>query len=471
MVATRQGRSPLCPPRARWSAAAGRCSARPRTARPDVRQAARSTGRCGRASDGPDVEQLERNLRALGYGDDFTVDDDFTYATPAAVKEWQEDRGLPETGRVDAGQVVFLPAGYGWPSPEAEVGAKPRPGRRCSPSPATARVVTVDLDTDDQGLARKGAKVTVELPGGKTGHGKITEVGDRRPRARDGTEPRSTSRSRCLAKPKAGSWTRPRSTVTWSASGVKNVLTVPVAALLALREGGFGVEVVEGGGDPARRGGDRRVRRRPGRDLRRRARRGHEGRGARDMIVVELHGRDQGLPRRRHSAARGGPGDRARASWSPSSARPGSGKSTMLHMIGTLDRPTSGHRAHRRARRGRRCPTGELSALRARRIGFVFQQFHLAAGVQRAGQRGRRPALHRRTGRASGGERAAAALERVGLGHRLDHRPHELSGGERQRVAIARAVVGEPAAAAGRRADRQPGLRLRRRGAGRCCAS
>jgi lipoprotein-releasing system ATP-binding protein len=126
----------------------------------------------------------------------------------------------------------------------------------------------------------------------------------------------------------------------------------------------------------------------------------------------------------------------------------GSGKSTLLHLLGLLDRPDRGE-VRVDGRPTRALGQAARARLRAARVGFVFQQFHLlpelsalenvlvprrlACGLSWFGRRGAER------------QAASALLERVGLGGRLGHRPHQLSGGEQQRVAIARALIGDPA--------------------------
>ena len=120
----------------------------------------------------------------------------------------------------------------------------------------------------------------------------------------------------------------------------------------------------------------------------------------------------------------------------------GSGKSTMLNIIGTLDRASLGT-VEIDERDVAKLRDSDLSALRARRIGFVFQHFHLSPGVS-ALDNVADGLLYTGVGLRERRERAEAALQQVGLGHRLGHRPHQMSGGEKQRTAIARALARRP---------------------------
>lgn len=198
-------------------------------------------------TEGPDVRQFEENLRKLGYTG-FTVDDEYTTATATAVERWQEDLGLPGTGSVELGRVAYADGTVRVASHEATVGTLLKPGEPVLSHTGTTRVVTVDLEVTDRSMARTGAAVTCTLPSGTATPGKVISTETVVVPA-DGKDQESETRLRVTvgvtdAKALAGldEATVP---VAFTASQRENVLAVPVAALLALAEGGYGLQVVE----------------------------------------------------------------------------------------------------------------------------------------------------------------------------------------------------------------------------------
>jgi peptidoglycan hydrolase-like protein with peptidoglycan-binding domain len=200
-------------------------------------------------SDGDDVLQLERNLRALGhdpYGD-MTVDDDWTWATTEAVERFQDARGLTEDGSLAQGEVVFRPGPSRIGELQAAVGQEVAPGAELGDISSTRREVTVDLEADRQELARAGDDVTVELPDGNTVRGRVTEVG------KVATQPASDDAESTIEVTIALHGRAGRGTgldqapvdVGFAVEQREDVLAVPVTALLA-RGGGFAVESAAG---------------------------------------------------------------------------------------------------------------------------------------------------------------------------------------------------------------------------------
>jgi peptidoglycan hydrolase-like protein with peptidoglycan-binding domain len=202
--------------------------------------------------EGADVKQFEQNLRALGYSG-FTVDDEYSDATADAVKDWQEDLGLEETGSVEPGRIAYAPGQVRVDTLKAAVGGQAQ-GEVLTYT-GTSRVVAVELEMDDQRMARKGATVSVTLPDGKTVAGKIAEIETVIDTESDSTNPNADDEattklevSVTVTDEKAFAGLDQASVdVGFTAAERKDVLTVPVAALLALAEGGYGLQIVEGG--------------------------------------------------------------------------------------------------------------------------------------------------------------------------------------------------------------------------------
>jgi peptidoglycan hydrolase-like protein with peptidoglycan-binding domain len=204
--------------------------------------------RLGPGVTGVDVRQLGDNLKALGYAG-VPAGDTYTAATARAVKQWQKNLGLPQTGEVELGRVLFAPGDIRIDSVATGVNESTGDGQELLHYTGTSRVVTVQLRVAQQRLARQGTQVRIQLPDGATVAGTVGRVytvidvpADARTDAVTLIEALIS-----LGDPTAAAGIEAAVvTVVFTAGEHKDVLTVPVAALVALAEGGYGLEVVDG---------------------------------------------------------------------------------------------------------------------------------------------------------------------------------------------------------------------------------
>src|SRR5262245_57861832 len=206
----------------------------------------------GQGDEGDDVTELEQNLAALGYTG-FDVDDEYTSATAAAVEDWQADRGLDQTGRVDSSQAVFAAGALRVASQKVRVGDRAGQGPVITVTP-TSQLVTVNLDVADRDLAKKGRTVTIDLPGGKTIKGHVASIGtvaeSSNSDQNNGDQPSSDDATIevIVAIDKgqsAAGLDQAPVTVNMESSRTKDVLSVPVAALLAISDDAYAVQVIQ----------------------------------------------------------------------------------------------------------------------------------------------------------------------------------------------------------------------------------
>lgn len=200
------------------------------------------------AEDGPDVKELEENLKALGFGA-FKPDNKFTAATATALKKWQKSLGLTETGAFAQGDVVLAPGPVRVSTISGQLG-----GQGTGPLmkvTGTEKVVTAKLEATKQSLAKQSAKVELDISGGKSTTGTITEVGNTaaaEDQSGGGDGKAKITVTIKLDDPSAaGTLDATTATVRFVKGERKDVFAVPVGTLLALAEGGYAVEVDEGG--------------------------------------------------------------------------------------------------------------------------------------------------------------------------------------------------------------------------------
>jgi Putative peptidoglycan binding domain len=197
-------------------------------------------------SAGRDVAELNANLRALGFGDGLTGDS-FTDATAAAIRELQASRGLPQTGALLLGSVVFRPTAVRVKTVAATRGAAVQPGPAVTVS-STRHQVTVSLDAAQQAEVQVGDKVTITLPDNSTTPGVVSKVGSVASQGGQDSSPTVEVDIRLSKERAAGRLDGAPVQVEITTGSVDNALAVPVDALLALAGGGYAVEVVDPSG-------------------------------------------------------------------------------------------------------------------------------------------------------------------------------------------------------------------------------
>jgi peptidoglycan hydrolase-like protein with peptidoglycan-binding domain len=200
-------------------------------------------------AEGADVEQFEENLSKLGY-DGFTVDDEYTDATAEAVEEWQDDLGLTETGTVELGQIAYAPGEVRVDTVSVELGDPAQPGSPVLDYTGLDKVVTVEVELEDQELVTVGEAVAITLPDGTESTGTITdsETLVSEEDTQNGTESTTYLEVTVAADDPAvfDGLDQAAVDVGFAGDTAENVLTVPVEALLGLGEGGYGLEIANG---------------------------------------------------------------------------------------------------------------------------------------------------------------------------------------------------------------------------------
>ncbi|WP_274910733.1 efflux RND transporter periplasmic adaptor subunit [Streptomyces sp. WZ-12] len=211
---------------------------------------------------GPDVLQLERNLRELGFGPRLSADTRYDEATKAAVKAWQKSLGIVDAnGEIGRGDIVFQPGPVRVISADAALADTVGPDSTVLTIASTQPVVRASLDKADRALAARGTKVDVTLPSGGTVRGKVSGTAapggsasaGQETAAGSGTAPSQDGGVEVEITLDDGGTLRPKDqqgtlSVKFVSERRKNVLTVPVEAVVALREGGYGLQVVQGTG-------------------------------------------------------------------------------------------------------------------------------------------------------------------------------------------------------------------------------